>query len=98
VERDFGVTFKPGPISLGIPEPLLVYVGMVLLIFIALMFTRSLPGPATVIIMFFAWIFYFMGWWTNLASDFITVTALIVFSAVAVLFNIMIRSKKRNFE
>lgn len=98
VSRDYGVTFPPGPIGLGIPEPLLVYVGMVALIFIALCFTRTLPGPATIVIMFFAWIFFFMGWWANLAPAWMTITALSFYSVLAVLFNVMIRSKKRIFE
>jgi PKD repeat protein len=98
VRRDFGVTFKPGPISFGIPEELLVYVGMVALIFIALCFVRTLPGPATIVIMFFAWIFYFMGWWRDLGSEVIVVLALIIYSTLAIVFNVMIRSKKRFFE
>lgn len=98
VSRDYGVTFPPGPITLGIPEPLLVYAGMFALIFIALCFTRTLPGPATIIIMFFAWIFYFMRWWNNMAPEWVVVTALTFFSILAVVFNVMIRSKKRNFE
>lgn len=94
VERDFGWTFPPGPTSFGIPENLLVYVGMVGLIFIALCFTRTLPGPAAIAIMFFAWVFYFWRWWRDLAPELIVVAALVAFSALAVFYNIMLRSKK----
>lgn len=96
--RDLGVQFPPGPVSFGIPEELLVYVGMGGLFFIALCFTRTLPGPAAIVVMFFAWIFYFLRWWRELAPDLIVIAALVTFSAVAVMFNIMLRSKKLVYE
>lgn len=98
VIRTFGVLFKPGPMSLGIPEGLLVYVGMFGLIFISLCFVRTLPGPAVIVVMFFAWIFYFMGWWRDLSSEWIVIGALTFYSAIAILFNIMLRSKKQYYE
>lgn len=98
VKRDYGVTFLPGPITLGIPEEFLVYAGMFVLIFIALCFTRTLPGPAVIVIMFFAWIFYMMRWWRDLGPDLIVGAALVFFTVAAVIFNVMIRSKKRIFE
>lgn len=94
VNRDYGVTFPPGPVSFGIPEDLLVYVGMIGLFFIAFCFTRTLPGPAVITIMFFAWIFYLLGWWRDLADPLIVIAALVFFSAIAIFFNIMLRSKK----
>lgn len=88
------MTFPSGPVSFGIPETLLVFVGMGGLIFIALCFTRTLPGPATIVIMLFAWLFYFWKWWRDLAPELVVVAALVGFSAIAVFYNIMLRSKK----
>lgn len=97
--RDAGVTFPPGPMSLGIPEELLVYVGMGGLFFITLCFTRTLPGPAAIVgTAFFGWVFYLMGWWRDLAPGWITVSALTAFSAIAIMYNIMLRSKKVIFD
>lgn len=98
VKRDYGVTFQPGPNSLGMPEEFLVYVGMFGLIFIALCFTRTLPGPAAMVIMFFAWIFYLMQWWLDLGPDLLVGAALVFYTVVAIIYNVMIRSKKRIFE
>lgn len=98
VSRDFGIAFPPGPISFGIPEDLLVYVGMLGIFFIGLCFTRSLPGPAAVTCIFFAWLFLFMGWWRDLAPDWIVAAGLLVFSVVAVIFVIMLRSKKTEYQ
>ena len=98
VSRDYGIAFPPGPISFGIPEDLLVYVGMLGIFFIGLCFTRSLPGPAAVTCIFFAWLFLFMGWWRDLAPDWIVAAGLLLFSVVAIIFVIMLRSKKTEYQ
>jgi hypothetical protein len=97
--RDFGHSFPPGPISLGIPENLLVYVGMGMLFFILLSFTKATgPGPAALITMFAAWIMYLMRWWIEMAPEIVVVGALAGFTSLAILYNVVIRSKKYNFD
>jgi hypothetical protein len=98
VTRDYGVSFPPGPVSFGIPEGLLVYVGMLGIIVIAFFFPRSLPGPAVIVSMMFAWVFFYLGWWKDLAAPDIVFSALVLFSSIAIIFNIVLRSKKTYFE
>jgi len=93
--RDFGVTFPPGPISLGLPEDMLHLIGMGLLMFITLAgFSVSKPGETVIVAAFFAWIFFFMRWWTNMAPAYIVITALVSMTVFAILYNIVLRSKK----
>jgi len=98
VTRDYGVAFPPGPVSFGIPEGLLVYLGMLGIIVITFFFPRSLPGPAVIVAMMFAWVFYYLGWWKDLAPPDIVFAALVLFSSIAIIFNIVLRSKKTFFE
>lgn len=77
ITRDYGVYFKPAPISFGLPEDLL-YGAMLVMIFTALFFGQSSVGRERIV-------FAFEGWFTeqaaqDLGSDNAVGTALIIIS------------------
>jgi hypothetical protein len=94
ITRGYGVTFPPGPISLGMPENLLHLIGMGLLFFIVLLFVRTLPGETTIVVVFFIWVFFLMGWWRELAHPAIVFSAACGSTVFAIIYNVMLRSKK----
>jgi hypothetical protein len=94
VTRAFGVTFPPNPINLGIPYDLLPLAGFGLILFVGLLFTRDYPGETVIIIMMLGWITFFMHWYDSQVNPVIMVSALSGWSFIAIVYNIMLRSKK----
>jgi len=97
ITRDYGVYFKPAPISFGLPEDLLLYGAMAVMIFTALFFGQSSVGAGCIVFAFEGWLFYWIGWLQDLGSEYAVGTALIIISVVAVLVNIMQRSKRERY-
>jgi hypothetical protein len=97
ITRDFGVYFKPAPISFGLPEDLLLYGAMAVMIFTALFFGQSSVGAGCIVFAFEGWLFYWIGWLQDLGSEYAVGTALIIISVVAVLVNVMQRSKRERY-
>jgi len=96
-ERTAGVFFKPGPTSLGLPEDILLFLAMGLLIFTGLFFGQSSVPAGAVVIAFLSWIFFWLGWWQDLGSDIAVggaCTFVTVFAAATV---IMHRSKRERY-
>jgi PKD repeat protein len=94
VTRDYGVTFPPPPVSLGIPIPLLVYAGMIIMVFISLGFTTGYVGQTLAAMTVWGWAAFLMRWWNDLAPAEYVVGALIFMTLMTVLYNMAIRSKK----
>ena len=97
ITRDFGVSYKPAPISFGLPEDLLLYGAMMVMIFTALFFGQSSVGAGCIVFAFEGWLFYWIGWLQDLGSEYAVGTALIVISLVAFLVNVMQRSKRERY-
>lgn len=97
ITRDYGVYYKPAPVSFGLPEDLLLYGAMVVMIFTALFFGQSSVGAGCIVFAFEGWLFYWIGWLQDLGSEYAVGTALIIISVVAVLVNIMQRSKRERY-
>jgi len=97
ITRDYGVYFKPAPISFGLPEDLLLYGAMAVMIFTALFFGQSSVGAGCIVFAFEGWLFYWIGWLQDLGSEYAVGTALIIISVVAVLVNVMQRSKRERY-
>ena len=97
ITRDYGVYYKPAPISFGLPEDLLLYGAMGVMIFTALFFGQSSVGAGCIVFAFEGWLFYWIGWLQDLGSEYAVGTALIIISVVAVLVNIMQRSKRERY-
>jgi len=94
VYRDFAVTFPPNPITLGFPEPLLPYIAMGMMIFVALCFVRTMPGETVIGICFIGWVTFLMHWWDSQVDPIVFGAALTGFSALAIIYNVALRSKK----
>jgi len=92
VFKSFGVHFKPAPITLGIPEEMLIWVAMFMMMFTMLMATQTSTGPVALVICFEGWIFWFMGWLDELGIS--GPVALTFATGMAVFYNIMLRSKR----
>jgi len=97
ITRDYGVYYKPAPVSFGLPEDLLLYGAMAVMIFTALFFGQSSVGAGCIVFAFEGWLFYWIGWLQDLGSEYAVGTALIIISVVAVLVNIMQRSKRERY-
>jgi len=97
ITRDYGVYFKPAPISFGLPEDLLLYGAMAVMIFTALFFGQSSVGAGCIVFAFEGWLFYWIGWLQDLGSEYAVGTALIIISVVAFLVNVMQRSKRERY-
>jgi hypothetical protein len=97
ITRDYGVYYKPAPISFGLPEDLLLYGAMAVMIFTALFFGQSSVGAGCIVFAFEGWLFYWIGWLQDLGSEYAVGTALIIISLVAVLVNVMQRSKRERY-
>jgi len=97
ITRDYGVYYKPAPISFGLPEDILLYGAMLVMIFTALFFGQSSVGAGCIVFAFEGWLFYWIGWLQDLGSEYAVGTALIIISVVAVLVNIMQRSKRERY-
>ena len=97
ITRDYGVYYKPAPISFGLPEDLLLYGAMLVMIFTALFFGQSSVGAGCIVFAFEGWLFYWIGWLQDLGSEYVVGTALIIISLVAVLVNVMQRSKRERY-
>ncbi len=97
ISRDYGVHYKPAPISLGLPEDLLLYGAMGVLIFTALFFGQTSVGAGCIVVAFEGWLFFWMGWWRDLGSEYAVGTVLIIITFVAFLVNVMHRSKKERY-
>lgn len=97
ITRDYGVYYKPAPVSFGLPEDLLLYGAMVVMIFTALFFGQSSVGAGCIVFAFEGWLFYWIGWLQDLGSEYAVGTALIIISLVAVLVNVMQRSKRERY-
>ena len=97
ITRDYGVYYKPAPISFGLPEDLLLYGAMLVMIFTALFFGQSSVGAGCIVFAFEGWLFYWIGWLQDLGSEYAVGTALIIISLVAVLVNVMQRSKRERY-
>ena len=97
ITRDYGVYYKPAPLSFGLPEDLLLYGAMGVMIFTALFFGQSSVGAGCIVFAFEGWLFYWIGWLQDLGSEYAVGTALIIISVVAVLVNIMQRSKRERY-
>jgi len=95
--RDYGVSFKTGPINLGLPEGLLLYAAMFIILFTGLLIPETQRGPGAIFVCFEMWILYAMGWWESLASPVVVVSAISLATLMAFFFNFMLRSKKVNF-
>lgn len=67
-QKKYGISFNPPPISLGIPENLLLLAGMGIMIFTALFIPVSGVPVGMFIITFEAWITYLMGWYWELGT------------------------------
>ncbi|MDD4484626.1 MAG: carboxypeptidase-like regulatory domain-containing protein [Methanoregula sp.] len=97
ISRDYGVHYKPAPISLGLPEDLLLYGAMGILIFTALFFGQTSVGAGCIIVALEGWLFFWMGWWRDLGSEYAVGTVLVIITFVAFLVNVMHRSKKERY-
>jgi len=97
ITRDYGVYYKPAPISFGLPEDLLLYGAMAVMIFTALFFGQSSVGAGCIVFAFEGWLFYWIGWLQDLGSEYAVGTALLIISVVAVLVNVMQRSKRERY-
>ena len=97
ITRDYGVYYKPAPVSFGLPEDLLLYGAMAVMIFTALFFGQSSVGAGCIVFAFEGWLFYWIGWLQDLGSEYAVGTALIIISLVAVLVNVMQRSKRERY-
>lgn len=97
ITRDYGVYYKPAPISFGLPEDILLYGAMLVMIFTALFFGQSSVGAGCIVFAFEGWLFYWIGWLQDLGSEYAVGTALIIISVVAVLVNVMQRSKRERY-
>jgi len=97
ITRDYGVYYKPAPISFGLPEDLLLYGAMAVMIFTALFFGQSSVGAGCIVFAFEGWLFYWIGWLQDLGSEYAVGTALVIISLVAVLVNVMQRSKRERY-
>ncbi len=97
ITRDYGVYYKPAPISFGLPEDLLLYGAMITMIFTALFFGQSSVGAGCIVFAFEGWLFYWIGWLQDLGSEYAVSTALIIISLVAFLVNVMQRSKRERY-
>jgi PKD repeat protein len=94
VVRDYGVTFPPAPISLGIPYELLMYAGMAIMIFLSLGFTKGYVGETLAAMTLWGWAAFLMRWWNELAPWPAVVGVLTLMTLMAVFYNVAIRSKK----
>ena len=81
----------------GLPEELLLFIGMGLIIFTALFFGQSSVPAGAVIIAFEAWIFNWFGWWSELGSTLAVSGACTMITVVAILTVIMHRSKRERY-
>ncbi len=97
ITRDYGVYYKPAPISFGLPEDLLLYGAMAVMIFTALFFGQSSVGAGCIVFAFEGWLFYWIGWLQDLGSEYAVGTALVIISLVAFLVNVMQRSKRERY-
>lgn len=97
VTRKIGVHTKPGPTNLGLPEGLLLYFAMGIMLFTALFFGQTSVNAGVVVFSLEAWIFYWLGWLQDLGTDAVLVTTLTVITFIAVLYNIMHRSKRERY-
>jgi len=97
VTRDYGVHFKPAPTSLGLPEDLLLFFAMGIILFTCLCFGQSSVGAGCILLAFESWVFFWLGWLQDLGPDYAVGTVLIIISLVAVLVNVMHRSKKERY-
>jgi len=97
VTRDYGVHFKPAPTSFGLPEDLLLFFAMGIMLFTCLCFGQSSVGAGCILLAFESWVFFWLGWLQDLGPDYAVGTVLIIISLVAVLVNVMHRSKKERY-
>lgn len=95
--RNAGVFFKPAPNSLGLPEDLLLYAAMGVMLFTCLFFGQSSVGAGCVVFALEGWVFFWLGWLRDLGSEYAVGTVLIIISFVAFLVNVMHRSKRERF-
>ena len=94
VYRDYSLTFPPNPISMGLPDVLLPFIAMGLIIYVAFKFTRSNPGETTIAICFVGWLTYLMHWWDSQVDPVLMGASLAGFTILAIIYNVALRSKK----
>lgn len=98
VNRDYSVYFPPGPITLGIPEDLLLYIGIAIMIFSALFFGQVSVGAGCAVFTFVGWILLLMRWLDDLGPVEARVGVLVFATVVTILANFMFRSKRVRYE
>ncbi|MFA4973308.1 MAG: DUF2341 domain-containing protein [bacterium] len=98
ITRPFAVHFVPGPMSFGLPEDLLLFAGMFLMLFAALLFGQVSTGIGMIVFSFVGWLVFFMGWLRELGSGTVTAMALGLATMIAIVINVMLRSKRVRYE
>lgn len=97
ITRDYGVHYKPAPTSLGLPEDLLLFAAMGVMLFTCLFFGQTSVGAGCIIFALEGWIFFWLGWLADLGSEYAVGTVLVIITFVAFLVNVMHRSKRERF-
>lgn len=88
-------SFKPLPITAGLPEDTRIYVAIFLMLFVGMIFGSTSATQGSLVVCFIGWLFYAFGWFDRLGAA--APTALTLATIVSIFAIIMVRSKREQF-
>ena len=93
LEQD--MSFKPAPVTAGLPEDVRIYVGIFLMLFVGMVFGSTSATQGSLVVCFVGWLFYAFGWFDRLGLA--APTALTLATITSIFAIIMVRSKREQY-